>query len=354
MAEGSELGWGAGGMADAMQLMQTLQTGQIENKQKQVELESSTLQLDNLKKLQASLGGQAFQSAMGSGDPNQQNKALTDLATTYLADGFPQQAAAVTHMATEMATTRATVTAKQAEDSVKYITMAEDVFSNVSNSKEWSMAQQFMQSQLPPDALANPRVKALLTMGYSPDLVKVLPGYFDHLKTQAQLLKDQAAATADDARARHYGMEDELIKHQEQETDARRDHLTKEGGGDLAANKQDVADAANDLQAQFPEAEAEPIVQGGKMPDATATRSNYKARLNSAAQRVAELAKLYVKQGKAPDEARRQAIVDVDQQHGLDMLKPVGGTKPKSTAPASPNAPANSSADGWGDPEAVK
>jgi hypothetical protein len=353
----SDLGFGAGGVAEALQLTQALQTGEIENKQKQVALESSQLNLDNLKKLQASLGGQAFQQAMGSGDPGQQNKALNDLATVYLSDGFPEQAAAITRMATDMTTSRAYSAEQEAQASQKIWTMAGDVLGGAHDAQSWNLGMQLIQSQLTPEQLANPNVQKLVKTPYSPDLVKMMPGFSQHMVQQAQAHADTARALASDAEARHYDKETELAEHNIKETDARTAELKRHGATDLIPSKEEITQSANDLQALFPEAETEPVVQPGGVTDATATRANYKARVESVAQRVAELAKTYERDLKLdPATARQRAMTDLDKAGGLDMLKPLPNAdkkpKPNTQTPVT-DASGASSADQWGDPTAV-
>jgi hypothetical protein len=347
----TELGWGAGGMAEGMQLVQALQTGKIEQQQKQVALETSQIQLENLKKLQATLGGQSFKSAMEGVDSQSQNKALMQLADVYLASDMPQQAKAVVDMATSMATTKAYVTEQQATAGKKYIDMAEDLFAGVSNAQEWAAAQQFMQSQLPPEALQNPVVKGLLTGGYSPDKVKILPAFFDRLKARAQTVADQARADAEEARAKYYSFEDKRDLAQADEAEARAEYYRREGGGGFVPTKPEIDAVAQDLQSKFPEAEAEPVVQGGKITDTTATRSNYKARIQARATDIAEAAKAYVRQGMKPAEARRRAIEEADQRGDLTSLKAPPGPSPRGQTPTAPTAP---SADSWGEPTQVK
>lgn len=352
----SDLGFGAGGVSEALQLYQALQTGQISNEQKKVELESSKLQLDNMKKLQATLGGQAFQQAFSGGSGGEQHKALTELAGVYLSNNMPQQAKSVMDMATSAATTQAYVTEQQALAAKKYVDMAEDLFSGVSSPAEWRQAQMFMQSQMPPEAMSNPTVKALLTAEYSPEKVKILPGFLDKLRTKAQTAADQARATAEDARMKAYRFEEDRDEAQAAEARARAEYLERQGGGGLVPTKPEIEAAANDLQAMYPEPEAEPVVQGGKITDSTAIRSNYKARVQARATEVAEAAKAYTKEGMKPDAARKRAIQEAEARGDLSTLKPIGpqskgasaSTPAGNSIPAKPGSAA--SADTWGEP----
>lgn len=354
----SDLGFGAGGVADGLQLIQTLQTGKIDQQQKQVTLETSQYQLENLKKLQAALGTQAFAAAGQGNDPQNQNTALMKLADAYLASNMPQQASAVVNMATNISTSRAYVTEQQAMASQKYITMAEDLFSGVSNAQEWAQAQQFLQSQLPPDVLQNPAVKGLLTSAYSPEKVKILPQFLDRLKARAQTAADQARADAEEARAKYYDFEDRRDTAQADEAEARARWYDSQGGGGLLPNKAEITAVAQDLQARFPEAEAEPVVSGGKLTDPTAVRSNYKARVEARATDIAEQAKAYAKQGMKPAEARKRAIEEADARGDLSSLKPPPGA-PAATPASTPKPAGQSSSepnpsDAWGDPSVVK
>jgi hypothetical protein len=348
----ADLGFGAGGVAEAMQLIQSLQTGKIDQQQRQVALETSQLQLENLKKLQASLGSQAFQGAMSGADPQAQNRALTQLADVYLANNMPNQAKAVIDMATNMATSRAYVTEQQAMASQKYITMAEDLFAGVSNPQEWAAAQQFMQSQLPPEALQSPIVKGLLTSGYSPDKVRILPQFFERLKTRAQIMADEARAGMEDAHKRYYDFEERKDLAQADEAESRADYYRQHGGGALVPDKEEISAVANDLQARYPEAEAEPVVSGGKLTDPAAMRSNYKARIQARATDIAETAKAYTRQGMKPQEARRKAIEEADARGDLSTLKAPPGAS-AGTPATSPPPPARTSSESWGEPTTV-
>jgi len=229
MAEGSQLGFGAGGVADALQLYQSLQTGEIDNAQKKVQLESSQMQLDNQKKLQASLASGQF-SDIDSKDPQKQTDAITKLAHEYLADGFPEQAKQLSDMANTTAKTTAEVQASQAKTSLGYIDTANSLFSGVTNAQEWSAAQFMMQSELPPEAIAsNPTLKQLLTAPYDPNKVKILPAFLDHLKTKAQIQLDNANALHANAETKTQEV-DQRVKEETINLDKTREEYLKKTG----------------------------------------------------------------------------------------------------------------------------
>lgn len=353
----SELGFGAGGMVEALQLYQSIQGNKLDQQGKQIELQMSQLQLDNMKKLQSQLGAQSFQAAMQGADPQAQSHAMTQLADTYLASNMPQQAKAVMDMNMNMITSKAYATEQQAMASKKYIDMAEELFSSVTSEKEWNAAQQLMQSQLPQEALQNPTVKGLLTGAYSQDKVKILPQFFDRLKTRAQAAADAARAHAEDARVKYYDFEERRDSAQADEAEARAENLRQLGASGFLPNKQEIDAVASDLQEKYPEPEAQPVTQGGKITDNTAVRSNYKARLQARALDIAQLAKQYTKNGMSAADARKRAIEESEARGELSTLKPLGsapGTPAASPPPAPPQAGGNPSSgnpsNSWGDP----
>lgn len=345
----SDLGWGAGGVAEALQLVQNLQGGQLDNQKKQVQLQMDQMQLENLKKLQSTLGGQAFGAAMNGQDPSAQSKALMNLAETYLSANMPQQAGSVVEMATSLSRSQSYAMEQQANAAKKYIDMAEDLFSGVTNAQQWAQAQQFLQSQLPPDAMQNPVVKGLLTGAYSPDKVAILPQFLDRLKARAQIALDQSKANTEEAQQKYYSFEDRRAAAQTDEFKARADYLRRNGAGGLVPNKEEITAAANDLQTLYPEEEAEPVVQGGKITDSAAVRGNYKARVQASATQVAEAAQAYVKQGMKPGDARKRAIQEADERGDLNSLKPSQGASRGTPGGASKDKTAET----WGDPSVV-
>lgn len=351
----SDLGFGAGGVAEGLQLVQALQTGKIDQQQRQVQLEMSQLQLDNTKKLQAALGAHSFGNLSGP-DGQQNTNALFDLANVYLSANSPQQAKAVTDIALNAVTSKAYAAEQQAAATKKYIDMAEDLFSRVSGPEEWRQAQMFMQSQLPPEAMQNPNVKALLTSEYSPDKVRIMPGFLENLRIRAQAHADQSRAAAEEARTRYYKFEDDLDVARGHEAEARADYYRQHGAGDLVPKKDEIEAAANDLQELYPEPEAQPVVQGGKITDTTAARANYKARVNARATEIAEAAKSYVKQGMKPDQARKRALEEAKARGDLKVLEAPVGTPTRAPA-GSPIPPKPGSAaaiaESWGEPTQV-
>jgi hypothetical protein len=227
----SDLGWGAGGLSEALQLIQSLQTGKIENQQRQVALEGSQLQLENQKKLQASLAGGNF-AGLTSSDPDAQTKSMHDLANTYLANGMPEQAKQISDVANSTARTKADVTAQQATTALNYIDTAQKVFAGVTTPEEWNAAQQLMQAELPPEALQNPAIKGLLTSGFDPAKIKILPEFLDRMKSRAQIALDGANKLRSDAETRTQGVDVSVKEEQIRLDKAREAYLRAQGGWD--------------------------------------------------------------------------------------------------------------------------
>lgn len=225
----SDLGFGAGGVAEALSLVQALQTGKIENQQRQVKLETSQLELDNTKKLQTALASGQF-GGLSSADPDAQVKSMQDLANTYLANNQPEAAKNISTMANDIAKTKSAVTAQQASTALEYIGTAEKVFAGVTSAEEWHAGQQFMQSVLPPDALKNPAIHGLLTSPYDPAKVKILPDFLEHLKTKAQINLDNANKLKSDAETRTQSFDQNLKDAETRDHEAHVTYLKKMGG----------------------------------------------------------------------------------------------------------------------------
>jgi hypothetical protein len=243
----SDLGWGAGGVSEALQLVQTLQSDKIANQEAQVKLEGSQLALANQKKLQASLSSGQF-SGLSSQDPEEQTKAMHDLANTYLANGMPEQAKQISDLANTTAKTKSEVTAQQATTALEYLGTAEKVFAGVTTPDEWHAAQQFMQSQLPPDALKNPTVKALLTAPFDPAKVKIMPEFLDRAKTRAQTALDKANTLKANAETATQGVDQQVKEEQIRLDKVREEYLRKTGGFDQDAEGDPTGDKASKLR----------------------------------------------------------------------------------------------------------
>lgn len=229
MAEGSELGWGAGGVADALQLVQTLQADKIANAEGQVKLEASQLALGNQKKLQAALGSGQF-GGLSSSDPQEQMDATAKLAQTYLANGMPEQAKNVMDVANQTARTKSEVTAQQATTALNYLDTANKVFGGVTSAAQWHAAQQLMQSELPPEALKNPAIKGLLTSEYDPAKVQILPQFLENLRTKAQTALDKANALRSTAETKTQEFDQNLKESETRDHDEHVKYLKKMGG----------------------------------------------------------------------------------------------------------------------------
>lgn len=247
MADGSELGFGAGGVADALQLYQSLQTGDLDNQQKQIKLQSSQMELDNMKKLQSSLASGQF-DGINSKDPTEHTDALTKLANTYLSDGFPEQASQISTMANTTAKTQADILSKEANDTLSYIDLANKTFAGVTTPEEWHAAQTVVQSELPPEMMKNPTIKSLLTSAYDPNKVKILPQFLDYLKTRAQAKLDNASALKDNAETKTQEV-DQRVKEEQINLDKTREkYLQKTGAFDEDAEGDSTGDKLSQLR----------------------------------------------------------------------------------------------------------
>jgi len=227
----SELGWGAGGVSEALQLIQSLQTGKIENQQRQVALEGSQLALENQKKLQTALSSGQF-SGLQSSDTDTQTKAMHDLANTYLQNGMPEQAKQISDVANSTARTKADTTAQQATTALNYIDTAQKVFAGVTTPEEWNAAQQLMQAELPPEALQNPAIKGLLTSGFDPAKVKIMPEFLDRMKARAQMALDGANKLRSDAETRTQAVDQDVKEEQIRLDKVRENFLKAQGAWD--------------------------------------------------------------------------------------------------------------------------
>lgn len=242
----SDLGFGAGGVSEALQLVQALQTGKIENQQKQIGLEKSQLELENTKKLQSALASGQF-SGLTSSDPEAQTSAMVDLAHTYLANGMPEQAKQISDLANSTARTKAEVTASQATTALNYADTASKVFAGVTDAEGWHAAQQYMQSVLSPEALKNPTINGLLTSAYDPAKVKILPEFLDRMKSRAQVALENANRMKADAETKTQGVDQQVKEAQVELDQTRVKYLKKTGGFDSDAEGDETGDKASKL-----------------------------------------------------------------------------------------------------------
>lgn len=247
MAEGSELGFGAGGVSDALQLYQSLQTGELDNQQKQIKLQSNQMDLDNQKKLQASLASGQF-DGINSRDPVEHTDALTKLANTYLADGFPEQASQISVMANNTAKTQADIMSKEANDTLSYIDLANKSFAGVSTPEEWHAAQTVVQAELPPEMMKNPTIKSLLTSAYDPNKVKILPQFLDYLKTRAQAKLDNANSLKSNAETKTQEVDQRVKEEQINLDKTREEYLRKTGAFDEDAEGDQTGDKLSKMR----------------------------------------------------------------------------------------------------------
>lgn len=241
----SDLGFGAGGVSEALQLVQALQTGKVENQQRQIGLEKSQLELDNTKKLQAALAGGQF-SGLSSSDPDEQTKSMHDLANTYLANNQPEAAKNISSMANDIAKTKVEVASKQASTALEYADTASKVFAGVTTAEEWHAAQTYMQSVLPPDALKNPAVKGLLTSPFDPAKVAVLPEFLERVKARAQAALEAANTARANSETRTQAFDQKLKEAETLDHEAHAKYLKKMGG-----DADELGDPAGDWQSKF-------------------------------------------------------------------------------------------------------
>lgn len=242
----SDLGFGAGGISEALQLMQALQTGKVENQQRQVGLEKSQLELENTKKLQSALASGQF-SGLTSSDPEASTKAMVDLAHTYLAQGMPEQAKQISDLANSTARTKSEVAAQQASTTLQYVDTAQKVFAGVTTAEEWNAAQQLMQAELPPDVMKNPTVKSLLTSPFDPAKVKIMPEFLDRMKSRAQIALDAANTARSNAETSTEGV-NAKVKEAQIELDKARAAYLKSQGVDTTDEGNPTGDKASQLR----------------------------------------------------------------------------------------------------------
>jgi hypothetical protein len=230
-----------------LKLTQTLQADKISNQQEQVKLQAGQLQLENQKKLQASLASGGF-GGLTSSDPDEQIKAMHKLANTYLANAMPEQAKHISDLANTTARTNAEVTAHQATTALGYIDTAQKVFAGVTTPEEWNAAQQLVQAELPPEAMQNPSIKALLTSPFDPAKVKIMPEFLDRMKSRAQIALDGANKLRSDAETRTQAVDVDVKEEQIRLDKAREAYLRSQGGWDPETEGTDTGDKLSKLR----------------------------------------------------------------------------------------------------------
>lgn len=322
----ADLGWGAGGIQDAItsagQLQQQQQSAALFSnvqadadltvQQKQVALASSKIQLQQQQTQLAMLTGAAG-AKMGASPADM----LETIAHVDLASGDLNGARESLATADTLRKNQSDISARNLETQNKLWGDIGNMLGGVKDTQSFNQAK-LLFATAHPDEAKDPNVQKLLQQNYSPELVQRLSTLAQTQLQKAQTDQANARATAATQETKTNELRDKLIQAQTTEAEARTKRLEKVGGQNLAPKPADVQ-AITDQMAQ----------DYGDLADADQTQ-DFRERAQGAAQRLVELQK----EGIPKAQAAKQAYAEAKQAGDFGGLK-------KRSAIGAPSSAAN-------------
>jgi hypothetical protein len=239
------------GQMQKQEFAQQMAEGGLKLQQEQVNLDTSKLALQSQ---QSMMKRMASMGTMGADDPTgitdtvaSQMDQMTQLA---LASGRPEEAKEYAKTASTLRTNQAKITEEQRKISNQKLKDVSDLLGNVTDANSWRSAVNTFQ-MLHPDEAKDPQVQRILSMSYSPDMIRSISSAIQSQKDKAEIAAAQARAQAESAAAQEHTARLPLIEAQTREADLRGDKLTKEGAITKAPTSSEIKSISDLVQEKY-------------------------------------------------------------------------------------------------------
>jgi len=333
MANGGGIGTG---LAEGLEAAQQLQLGKLAEQQRSIQVQQSQLQLDALKRMMNFTGSKQFQQELAS--PSGADEALAQLEAVQFSSGMTQAGAATARARYEQNMAQSYQQGERAMANMRTSQAIQNILAGVDPNNPATLQAAKLQIQwlLPKDTVPQMRQYfQKLTMQQLPQSLQMAKIFEEKMRAVA----DGARAQADAGRANLEKAEAQNAESQSQLALARKAHLAKEGGTAQAAQYKQIEDEmASRLQAEYPiPAMTDAMEQG--TTDMTARRANFKARYQSVAAQIADMAQEYMQQGMGRTAAIHRAYT-MAKSEGLLHVFDAMGTRSQHAGPKGTVSPA--------------
>jgi hypothetical protein len=322
MANGGGIGTG---LAEGLEAAQQLQLGKLAEQQRSIQVQQSQLQLDALKRMMNFTGSKQFQQELAS--PSGADEALAQLEAVQFSSGMTQAGAATARARYEQNMAQSYQQGERAMANMRTSQAIQNILAGVDPNNPATLQAAKLQIQwlLPKDTVPQMRQYfQKLTMPQLPQSLQMAKIFEEKMRAVA----DGARAQADAGRANLEKAEAQNAESQSQLAQARKAHLAKEGGTAQAAQYKQIEDeVASRLQAEHP---IPPMGEGDKEQDPAARRANFKARYQSVAAQIADMAQEYMQQNMGRTAAIHRAYT-MAKAEGLLKVFDAMGSPSKST-----------------------
>lgn len=315
----------ATGLAGGMEAAQQLQLGKLAEQQRNVQLQTSQIQLDALKRMMSFTQGKQFQQELASG-PSGADSALAQLEAVQFGAGMTEAGAATARARYEQTVSQSLSASERAMATSRTAATVQQILAGVDPKNPATLASAKLQLQwvLPQDA--DPRFRKYLqnlTMDQLPQSLQMAK----IVETRARAAADEARARADAGRSNLEAAESRRASAQTDLAEAQRAHLQKEGALQPKMQQQLETEIASKLEAAYPMPETEATTAAGST-DATARRANWKARYASVAGDIADQVQVLMQRGMPRAQAIDKAYKDAEAQGRLKVFDAMAGNKP--------------------------
>src|SRR5215469_16528869 len=182
----------ASGFASGLEAAQQLQLGKLAEQQQSIQLQTSQMRLDALKKLTAFTSSKQFQHELMSG-PSGADQALARLEAVQFGQGMTEAGAATARARYESAMSSAYAQGEQAQATARSAATVQQILSTVDPKNPATLASAKLQLQWALPQNADPKLRKYLqnlTMDQLPQSLQL-----------AKIVEEKARAAADQARA---------------------------------------------------------------------------------------------------------------------------------------------------------